>query len=74
MDTRLLAALLLIAASTAEDQEGRVEEVPRRVKPGRYVPQLHGATGWYMPDNSGKYQHDPRPYDGGYGDREPRSS
>ncbi|XP_016981277.1 uncharacterized protein LOC108046206 [Drosophila rhopaloa] len=66
MDTRLLVALLLIAAARAEDQD---EDLRKRLKPGRYVPQLHGATGWYMPDNSGKYQHDPRPYDGGYGDR-----
>lgn len=31
--------------------------------------ELHGTGGWYMPDNSGKYRHDHRPYDGGYGDR-----
>ncbi|XP_037819315.1 uncharacterized protein LOC119608841 [Lucilia sericata] len=40
------------------------------VKPGRYVPELYGAhLGKYIPDDSGKYFHIHRPYDGGYGDR-----
>ncbi|XP_065369979.1 uncharacterized protein DDB_G0280315 [Calliphora vicina] len=40
------------------------------VKPGRYVPELYGAhLGKYIPDDSGKYYHIHRPYDGGYGDR-----
>ncbi|XP_043643970.1 uncharacterized protein LOC122613718 [Drosophila teissieri] len=72
MDTRLLAALLLIAAcraDSAEDPDLDQDQPRVTFKPGRYVPQLHGATGWYIPDNSGKYRHDPRPYDGGYGDR-----
>ncbi|KAH8254321.1 hypothetical protein KR032_009463 [Drosophila birchii] len=73
MDTRLLVALLLIGGSWAEDED-RPAVLP--VKRGRYVPELHGATaGWYVPDNSGKYRHEPRPYDGGYGDRgEPYSA
>ncbi|XP_020800933.1 uncharacterized protein LOC110178226 [Drosophila serrata] len=73
MDTRLLVALLLVGGSWAEDGE-RPDSL--HVKRGRYVPELHGATaGWYVPDNSGKYRHDPRPYDGGYGDRgEPYSA
>ncbi|XP_017002699.2 uncharacterized protein [Drosophila takahashii] len=72
MDTRLLIALLLLAVCRGEDRDQNLDqdqEKAKRFKPGRYVPQLHGATGWYVPDNSGKYQHDPRPYDGGYGDR-----
>ncbi|XP_017039125.1 uncharacterized protein LOC108086652 [Drosophila ficusphila] len=69
MDTRLLLTLLLIAVSRAEDQDQEQDREKVRLKPGRYVPQLHGATGWYVPDDSGKYRHDPRPYDGGYGDR-----
>ncbi|EDW90783.1 uncharacterized protein LOC6530125 [Drosophila yakuba] len=69
MDTRLLTALLLIAACRAEDADLDQDQPRVTFKPGRYVPQLHGATGWYIPDNSGKYRHDPRPYDGGYGDR-----
>ncbi|XP_016946639.1 uncharacterized protein LOC108022291 [Drosophila biarmipes] len=70
MDTRLLVALLLLAGCSGEnrDQE-RDQDRLKRIKPGRYIPDLHGATGWYIPDNKGKYQHDPRPYDGGYGDR-----
>ncbi|KAH8246712.1 hypothetical protein KR038_007265 [Drosophila bunnanda] len=73
MDTRLLVALLLIGRSWAEDGD---PPGSLHVKRGRYVPELHGATaGWYVPDNSGKYRHDPRPYDGGYGDRgEPYSA
>ncbi|XP_055916882.1 larval cuticle protein LCP-30-like [Eupeodes corollae] len=39
------------------------------VRPGRYNPQIFGVSGKYMPDNRGKYQHIPVPYDGGYGDR-----
>ncbi|EDV56329.1 uncharacterized protein LOC6546819 [Drosophila erecta] len=69
MDTRLLTALLLLAACMAEDPDLDQDQPRVTFKPGRYVPQLHGATGWYIPDNSGKYRHDPRPYDGGYGDR-----
>ena len=39
------------------------------IKPGRYIPELYGAhLGKYIPDNSGKYYHIDRPYDGGYGD------
>ncbi|KAH8348751.1 hypothetical protein KR084_010617 [Drosophila pseudotakahashii] len=72
MDTRLLIALLLLAVCRGDDRDQSLDqdqEQAKRLKPGRYVPQLHGATGWYIPDDSGKYQHDPRPYDGGYGDR-----
>lgn len=71
MDTRLLTALLLIAACRAEDPDLGQDQDQAKItfKPGRYVPRLHGATGWYVPDDSGKYRHDPRPYDGGYGDR-----
>ncbi|XP_055856063.1 larval cuticle protein LCP-30-like [Episyrphus balteatus] len=46
------------------------EEEPKVfVRTGRYNPQLYGSSGKYMPDNRGKYQHIPVPYDGGYGDR-----
>lgn len=39
------------------------------IKPGRYNPELYGAhLGKYIPDDSGKYYHIHRPYDGGYGD------
>jgi len=76
MDTRLLIALLLLAVCRGEDQDreqdrdqDRDQDLRKRLKPGRYIPDLHGATGWYIPDNKGKYRHDPRPYDGGYGDR-----
>ncbi|KAH8285622.1 hypothetical protein KR054_011707 [Drosophila jambulina] len=74
MDARLLVALLLIGGSWAEDGDRPAPPLP--VKRGRYIPELHGATaGWYVPDNSGKYRHEPRPYDGGYGDRgEPYSA
>ncbi|XP_017069536.1 uncharacterized protein LOC108106802 [Drosophila eugracilis] len=68
MNTRLLIALLLITVCRSDDQD-LVRDQTKRIKPGRYLPHLHGATGWYMPDNSGKYRHDHRPYDGGYGDR-----
>ncbi|XP_017033207.1 uncharacterized protein [Drosophila kikkawai] len=76
MDTRLLVALLLIGGSWAEDGDAEQRPDPLPVKRGRYIPELHGATaGWYVPDNSGKYRHEPRPYDGGYGDRgEPYSA
>ncbi|KAM7344959.1 uncharacterized protein ACRADG_011461 [Cochliomyia hominivorax] len=46
------------------------EQDTATVKPGRYVPELYGAhLGKYIPDDSGKYFHIHRPYDGGYGDR-----
>ncbi|KAH8320914.1 hypothetical protein KR067_011925 [Drosophila pandora] len=71
MDARLLLALVLIALAKGETED----PPPSRSRPGKYVPELHGATGWYVQDNSGKYRHDPRPYDGGYGDRgEPYSA
>ncbi|KAH8325472.1 hypothetical protein KR074_011465 [Drosophila pseudoananassae] len=71
MDARLLLTLVLIALA-----KGEKEDPPtKRSRPGKYVPELHGGAGWYVPDNSGKYRHDPRPYDGGYGDRgEPYSA
>lgn len=75
MDTRLLVALLVLLIRGSWGEDGAGQPDPQPVKRGRYVPELHGATGWYVPDNSGKYRHDPRPYDGGYGDRgEPYSS
>ncbi|KAM8714038.1 hypothetical protein ACLKA7_014231 [Drosophila subpalustris] len=60
-------ALLLVGQSLAEESHEQPASLPTR--PGHYVHQLHGASGWYIPDDSGKYRHDPRPYDGGYGDR-----
>uniref|UniRef100_A0A1B0ABQ9 Uncharacterized protein n=1 Tax=Glossina pallidipes TaxID=7398 RepID=A0A1B0ABQ9_GLOPL len=46
------------------------EDRPRKMRPGRYIPELHGGSlGKWVPDNSGKYFHIHRPYDGGYGDR-----
>ncbi|KAH8400962.1 hypothetical protein KR009_002185 [Drosophila setifemur] len=75
MDTRFLVAVALIGlASTRSLAEDQVPATTRP-KPGKYVPELHGSTGFYVPDLSGKYRHDPRPYDGGYGDRgEPYSN
>ncbi|XP_017109330.2 uncharacterized protein [Drosophila bipectinata] len=71
MDARLLLTLVLIALVKGEKED----PPPTRSRPGKYVPELHGGAGWYVPDNSGKYRHDPRPYDGGYGDRgEPYSA
>lgn len=64
-----VALLLMLSLSLAisEDQDQLVP-VPTR-RPGHYRHELHGTGGWYMPDDSGKYRHDHRPYDGGYGDR-----
>ncbi|XP_073847168.1 uncharacterized protein [Musca autumnalis] len=46
------------------------EDTSTTIKPGRYVPELHGGLrGKWTPDDSGKYKHIHRPYDGGYGDR-----
>ncbi|XP_001360853.3 uncharacterized protein [Drosophila pseudoobscura] len=71
MKTRLtlpLSALALLGlAITCSWGQEQLE--PRPPKRGRYIPELHGATGWYMPDDSGKYRHEHNPYDGGYGDR-----
>jgi len=66
----LFLALLLLAQDRAEGSAEETAPLPTTpARPGHYVHQLHGAGGWYIPDNSGKYRHDPRPYDGGYGDR-----
>lgn len=64
-----VALLLLLGLSLAmsEDQD-QLAPLPTR-RPGHYIHELHGTGGWYMPDDSGKYRHDHRPYDGGYGDR-----
>ncbi|XP_058976599.1 uncharacterized protein LOC131801689 [Musca domestica] len=46
------------------------QDTSTTIKPGRYVPELHGGLrGKWTPDDSGKYVHIHRPYDGGYGDR-----
>ncbi|BFG04140.1 uncharacterized protein DMAD_03181 [Drosophila madeirensis] len=63
-----LLGLCTISGSWGQEQE-QEQEPPLPTKRGRYIPELHGATGWYMPDNSGKYRHEHKPYDGGYGDR-----
>ncbi|KAH8393335.1 hypothetical protein KR215_006130 [Drosophila sulfurigaster] len=72
MHRSLFIALLLGLLAQHSAQGADEEQVPLPTsppRPGHYVHQLHGAGGWYVPDNSGKYRHDPRPYDGGYGDR-----
>ncbi|XP_022227722.2 uncharacterized protein LOC111077670 [Drosophila obscura] len=80
MKTRLTLALTLalatISCSWGQELEREQEQQPPALpKRGRYIPELHGATGWYRPDDSGKYRHEHKPYDGGYGDRgEPYSS
>lgn len=63
---KVLSVILLqfVVTNSADDDESRVF-----VRTGRYNPQLFGASGKYQPDNRGKYQHIPVPYDGGYGDR-----
>ncbi|KAH8297025.1 hypothetical protein KR044_003715 [Drosophila immigrans] len=65
--TALLLGLAQLSVQGADEQSPPLPTTPAR--PGHYVHQLHGAGGGYVPDNSGKYRHDPRPYDGGYGDR-----
>lgn len=71
MYTTLFIAFLLLslgrAEGSGEDQQPPLPTAPS--KPGHYAHELHGSAGWYQPDDSGKYRHDPRPYDGGYGDR-----
>ncbi|XP_030388581.1 uncharacterized protein LOC115634809 [Scaptodrosophila lebanonensis] len=76
MVTRFLVALALLGLRagfvwTQQSEESENAPLPTPFpKPGRYVPELHGATrGRYVPDLSGKYRHVHRPYDGGYGDR-----
>lgn len=64
----LLLLLIGLCLAVTEDQDQEQAPLPTR-RPGHYVHQLHGTGGWYVPDDSGKYRHDPRPYDGGYGDR-----
>lgn len=55
--------MALMPLTTSQDQDSTI------VKKGRYIPELYGAhLGKYIPDNSGKYYHIHRPYDGGYGD------
>ncbi|EDW81554.1 uncharacterized protein Dwil_GK10960 [Drosophila willistoni] len=68
MDRRILILVSGTLLSLISAQSPDITETPLP-KPGRYVPSLYGASGLYMPDNSGKYQHQHRPYDGGYGDR-----
>ncbi|XP_061390318.1 uncharacterized protein LOC133325609, partial [Musca vetustissima] len=59
----LIAMLLNSVMSVPQDTS-------TTIKPGRYVPELHGGLrGKWVPDDSGKYVHIHRPYDGGYGDR-----
>ncbi|KAH8416134.1 hypothetical protein KR222_008959 [Zaprionus bogoriensis] len=66
----LLLLLLGLSLCLAQDAESEDQQAPLPTRrPGHYLHQLHGAGGLYTPDNSGKYRHDPRPYDGGYGDR-----
>ncbi|KAH8371830.1 hypothetical protein KR093_009029 [Drosophila rubida] len=67
-----IALLLALAQHSAPGAQADEQPAPlptAAARPGHYVHQLHGAGGWYVPDNSGKYRHEPRPYDGGYGDR-----
>uniref|UniRef100_A0A1A9X155 Uncharacterized protein n=1 Tax=Glossina brevipalpis TaxID=37001 RepID=A0A1A9X155_9MUSC len=64
-----LIALILCLSALAVNTLPQ-EDRPKKVRPGRYVPELHGGSlGKWVPDNSGKYFHIHRPYDGGYGDR-----
>ncbi|ALC41591.1 CG13155 [Drosophila busckii] len=70
---QLALLLLLLLISSCNLSAGAEQELPplptAAPKPGRYLHELHGANSWYTPDYSGKYRHEPRPYDGGYGDR-----
>ncbi|XP_023168606.1 uncharacterized protein LOC111597902 [Drosophila hydei] len=65
MYTALLVAYLLLHLGAAPGSADETPPLPTASGRGHYG---HGAVGWYQPDNSGKYRHDPRPYDGGYGD------
>lgn len=66
MCTALLVACLLLQLGAAPGSADETPPLPTASSRGHYG---HGAVGWYQPDNSGKYRHEPRPYDGGYGDR-----
>ncbi|EDW01012.1 uncharacterized protein LOC6560908 [Drosophila grimshawi] len=66
----LLLSLCWAEGSAQQQQQEKLVPLPTPPsKPGHYLHHLHGAGGWYMPDNSGKYRHEHKPYDGGYGDR-----
>ncbi|TDG51526.1 hypothetical protein AWZ03_001986 [Drosophila navojoa] len=66
MYTALLVVCLLLQLGAAPGSADGTPPLPTPSARGHYG---HGAVGWYQPDNSGKYRHEPRPYDGGYGDR-----
>lgn len=66
---KTMTILIILNFITLIQSETKTEETSS-IKPGKYIPELYGAhLGKYVPDDSGKYFHINRPYDGGYGDR-----